>query len=563
MVASSLPICFPPASGVPFASGPPWWWDTTGGSLPALNQREDDPRWRGSTRRGFDGPWASQQGEEAGFRALSNPEPPGQGLYLSWTIKADNSLDPAEDRIVVGFRTPGKAYLFRLEPFPLQGPGAFVPLAVTRMFEVGGASSPAPAWVGARGRVLAGATTWTIQLHVPVRSGGPEVDAAGIQLASTFKFYFEVRVKLAGVVNPYTLRYPAAANDSDASTWDDATIGGTGCGQHVATEAWSIRTTNNPPHRIKFGSNFVNTLVVDARNNTGSQIGSDVIRSRFWIANWGSIPNDPNNATNLWAPIPPPASGPGSNPNPINDGTTGEIRQTWVVDGQFLTDFQNGLRWEHQCLLCELSGGNLTYSPASTQNNFELAVASRFERDAQISVRGLPDPGTAERDVYLLVTTTNMPERVEQRPPPGPAPDLRAVRGKEDGEDGDGEFDPYATDLSGFDLIRRDEPTYVVHVFNDSGPIDPDTGVPTLVAQTPFGYAVGHDGPLHGWEHSLTGARLTQVGPNLYRLRAPTGGEAVVTTRIEALERPRSWLERLLRWLLRLLRRLLRKLLGR
>jgi len=101
-----------------------------------------------------------------------------------------------------------------------------------------------------------------------------------------------------------------------------------------------------------------------------------------------------------------------------------------------------------------------------------------------------------------------------------------------------------------------------VHVFHDSGTTDPDTGLPVLVPQTPFGFAVDHSGELHGWRHQLSGATLTEVGPNLYRIRVPTGGEAVVTTEIEALELPPEWWKRLLRWLLRLLRRFLRWLLG-
>jgi hypothetical protein len=67
---------------------------------------------------------------------------------------------------------------------------------------------------------------------------------------------------------------------------------------------------------------------------------------------------------------------------------------------------------------------------------------------------------------------------------------------------------------------------------------------------------VTHEGKLHGWEHQLAGANLTQVGPNLYRLRVPAGGEAVVTTSISARERRPSWWERLLRLLLAILRRL-------
>jgi hypothetical protein len=569
---------------VPFAGGPPVWWNTIDGSLPALNDRLDDPRWRGCTRHGFDGPWASAQGEEAGFRALSNAEAPGSALYLSWTVKADNVQDDNADAVVVGFESPdGTARQLRLEAFPFQAGGtAFRNLASARLFTLGTPGSVvAPAWVTDRGRVFAAGDEWTIQLHVPVRSGGPVIDGAGIQLASTFRFYFSIRVRL-GAAATYTLTYPPNVNENDPTTWDNATIGGGGCGDVVSIVGGSVRTTNNPAHRIRYlaqnapGPAPTNVLVADLQNNSGNALGTNAVRTRFFIANWGSIPNQPNMAASLWQPIPAPAGGPGGNPNPINDGTAGQVQQSWVVQDPLLAGFRSGDRWSHQCILCELSGGGITFSPASTSSNFELVAASTFRRDALISVRGLPDPGTPERDVYLLVSTTNMPAQVDQRPPPRDAkpPSIVAVDegdgdggGHGDGDgDGDGRFDPSATDFSGFDLLRRDEPTYVVHVFHDSGLKEADSGLPILVPQTPFGFAVSHDGELHGWEHALTGATLTQVGPNLYRLRVRTDGEAVVTTSITAREHPRSWWRWLLRCLIRLIRRLiawLRKLLGR
>jgi hypothetical protein len=553
-----MPLCFPQAFGVPFAGGPPVWWNTTDGSLPVLNQRLDDPRWRGSTRIGFDGPWASQAGEEAAFRGLHAIDGAQMGLYLSWTVKADNTQDAGQDRVTVAFRTPsGNAYAFRLEAFPLQaGPNAFRPLAATSMFQVGNPTpQAAPAWVGARGRVIASGSIWAIQLHVPVRTAGPDVDANGIHLDPTFKFWFEIRVMLGGG-GPYTVALPGAP--ANPAGWEDATIGGTGCGQVVSISGSGIRTNNTPNHRIRYGSGQINDLIAEPLNSTGGQVAAGAIAARYFIANWGSIPNDPNNATNLWAEVP---GGPATNANPVNNGATGHIALSWIVQNPFLQDFLNNTRWEHQCMLVELSGGGLTFSPASAFRNMEFSTASTFAREAQISVRGLPDPGTPQRDVYLLVRTTNMPERVGPRPKPDdPDADRRIAALRSRGEEGEGEYDPYATDLGGFDLVARDEPTYIVHVFHDTGQTDAESGRPVLTAQTPFGYVINHEGPLHGWRHELSGATLTQVGPNLYRLRVPTGGEAVVSTRIEAVERPRTWWKRLLRWLLALLRRLVRKL---
>jgi hypothetical protein len=557
-----MAICLPQAVGVPFAGGPPVWWNTVDGSLPALNQRLDDPRWNGCTRVGFDGPWASAAGEEAAFRALHAVEGGQTALYLSWTVKADNTQDAGADRVTVGFRTPsGNAYAFRLEAFPLQvGPNPFRPLANSSMFQVGNpVSQPAPAWVGAYGRVISsGGSVWAIQLRVPIRNAGPDVDANGIHLDQAFKFWFEIRVMLGGG-GPYTVALPGPNVAGNPVLWDDATIGGVGCGQVVSIDSSRIRTNNTPSNRIRFGMAQTNELIAEPLNSTGNQVAGGAIAARYYIANWGSIPMDPNNATNLWTEIP---NGPANNPNPINNGSSGLISLSWIVQNPFLQDFINGSRWHHQCMLVELSGGGLAFSPASAFRNMEFVNASTFEREAQISVRGLADPGTPQRDVYLLVMTTNMPERVEPRPKPRD-PDLQPTVGLskpqgENGGGGEGEYDAYATDLSGFDLVARDEPTYVVHVFHDTGVTDAETGLPVLAAQTPFGYVVGHEGPLRGWAHDLGGATVSQVGPNLYRLRVPTGGEAVVSTRIEAVERGLSWWERLLRWVLALLRHLLR-----
>jgi hypothetical protein len=552
-----VPICFPTATGVPFANEPPHWWDTAGSSVPALNDRVDDPRWRGATRLGFDGPWASASGEEAGFRALSLPTGGGGfELFLSWTVKADNSQDPGGDRVRIGFQTPGAAYLVQLEPFALMaGSANFRPLRTALVFPVGsGALSPTPAWVGARGRVIASATSWTVQLHVPVRSGAPDIDGAGIQLPNPFRFFFDIRVAITGGAQ-FTVTYPSTGVAGTPSTWDVATIGGTGCGQVASILASSLRTANPSPHTIRYGGPAapVNTLIADVSNGTPNGIPAGTLNSRFWIANWGSIPNDPNQATNLWAEIPqPPPTAPNhaTNLNPIDPGNTGPVTHDWIVGSPFLAEFLAGTRWTHQCLLCEISGGSVPFSPSSASSNFDIVAASEFSRDAQISVRGLPDPGTAQRDVYLLVRTTNMPQRVQ---PPRQEP--RAASKEDDGDDD--RFDRAATDFSGMELFQRDHPTYVVHVFHDSGQVDPETGRRILVPQTPFGYVVHHDGRLDGWEHDLTGPGITEVGPGFYRIRVPTGGEAVVTTKITARERPSSWLERLLRALLALLRKLL------
>lgn len=585
-----MAICFPVGFGVPFANGPPVWWNETDGSLTVLNRRFDDPRWSGCTRVGLGALGAS---EDPAFRALHAVDGTGKTwLHLSWIVRGSNSQDPTANFVLVGFQGTGlPGVVLRAVPFrpgadplpPPSGPNRYLlGSAVQFAPPNSGVSAAAPSWLGSFGRVFSspGGQFWAVHLRVPIKHAGTEIDEDGINVGpagATFKFGFRVGVTLngGGPVGPYT--YPRSTLFSMAApaTWDDATVGGTGCGQVISINGSQISSDPPPDHTINFSAAGaaagVNNLIALPLNSTGATVNQNAIRARFFIANWGSQP-DPNQATDLWTEISPTTVA--TNLNPINIGTTGPITLPWTVDGPMLSQFRAGLRWKHQCMLVELSGGGeLNFSPSSASRNMEFVAASTFTRDAQISVRGLPDPGTPQRDVYLLVKTTNMPARVEQ-PRPEPEPEPTPIRSRRqqaaaaDGRDDDGDYDgdgkggcdidPHATDLSGFDLIARDHPTYVVYAFHDTGEVDSGSGLPMLEPQVPFGYVVSHDGALHGWEHELTGANLTLVGPDLYRLRVPTDGDAVVTTRIEALERPIPWWERLVRWLLAHLRKVCR-----
>ena len=576
-----MAFCIPSATGVPGASGPPVWWNTIDGSLPDLNLRWDDPRWRGCTRLGLGVAGGS---EPAAFRALHAVEGATTYLYLSWIVKADNAPDPGIDSLVVGFQrvAGGPAYAFQAGPYPLVMPGTppMHPLGASGRVNLPDTTvvNP-PTWLNQYGRVFSGgASTWGILLRVPIRNAAPDVDDNGIFLGPTFRFGFELTVGLQmGQPSPVFYRHPAGFTmNPDAPAWDTVTIGGAGCGQNVTFAGHQIRNSLPPGHKIHFSPAGPpapsNTLLAEPTNGTGADIPAGRIAARFFVANWGSQPGMPNAATNLWTELP---NGNPPGPPPTNgvlapNGGQASIALPWTVNDThhpLLTDFRNGTRRPHQCVYVELSGAGIPFSPSSAYTNMDLAAtASTFVRDAEISVRGLPDIGTPQRDVYLLVATTNMPERIDPAPqkPPGETPSAVAKarrRGTDDARsDGEHEprIDPDATDLDGYDLLARDLPTYVVHAFHDTGEVTAG-GAPVLAPQIPFGYVVTHDGELHGWRHELTGANLTQVGPNLYRLRVPTNGEAVVTTRIEAVEQPGlTWWKRLLRWLLAHLRKLLR-----
>ena len=578
-------ICFPQATGVPFASGPPVWWNDVDGTLPALNRRPDDPRWSGCTRIGLGAPGVNEDPSVRGLHAVDDDGK--TWLHLSMTVRATNSQDPTLNAVHVGFqRQGGTALRLRAVPFPLvqppDAPGVHL-LALARQFVPPNSLNPAtaPPWMTSFGRVFSGGGDfWAVHLRIPITHAGADIGEDGINVGAvgaTFKFGCQVQVTLkgGGPAGPFT--FPRSGFPlNDPSSWADATIGGTGCGAVVSIDSSQIRSDPPPDSTINFtlagppGS--PNTLVASPLNSTGNQVDPGAIQARFYVANWGSQPN-PNQASGVWTEVLPGSQA--VNVSSIAAGANGLISLPWTVTGTMLTEFRTGVRWSHQCLLAELSGGGLDFSPSSAVRNMDFVGASTFVRDAQISVRGLPDPGTPKRDVYLLVKTTNMPARVPPpRPDPDPPPDrtrddvakarAAAATADPDGDgDGNGEYepvyDPFATDLSGFDIIARDHPTYVVYAYHDTGEIDDESGLPWLAPQVAFGYVVGHDGELHGWEHELTGASLTLVGPDLYRLSVPTDGEAVVTTRIKALERLPSWWERLWRWLLAHLRKLCRR----
>src|SRR4051812_6053871 len=105
-----MPTCIPALVGVPISdgvggfsmSGPPRWWDSTG-TLPAFNQRLEDPRWNGSTAITY--PDITGVSGETALLRVGYADDSGQRyLYLSWWVKADPALS-GNEALYVGFQS--------------------------------------------------------------------------------------------------------------------------------------------------------------------------------------------------------------------------------------------------------------------------------------------------------------------------------------------------------------------------------------------------------------------------------------------------------------------------
>jgi hypothetical protein len=181
-------------------------------------------------------------------------------------------------------------------------------------------------------------------------------------------------------------------------------------------------------------------------------------------------------------------------------------------------------------MLVELSSvhpGGEVFLNNSIRRNMDLVGASKFSRDAEISIVGLQPLSPVPRDVYLYLETINMPARATQ--------------------DSEGRRKDFSRsmDSAGFaaqgrptieDLIKY-LPTYRVHVYHDTGRRTTLLGGGSrriLSPQSSFGFFVEHEGELYGWETRLYGAE--KLAERFYIVRVPNNGSVRVTTAIQARE---------------------------
>lgn len=607
-------VCIPQAGGVPALGGPPNWDDDANDDdvpndcspdagmpdpalcFPQVWPRLDDPRWRGAHAISF----GSGAVEQVSFRLLKAGTGASAALYLSWDIKADALLEPSFDHIALAISPGGAAQDVLMEIVPFGGLAAdmtaeFPYSTQTRLRPAAGAAfgaaQPAePDWL------KAGTThvwldvanqTWAVNVKLPIAAAYD----AGINLASSFKLWFEVPVSQpGGTVVPYrnsALDFTAIETGTSSAGWPQfnrsIAPGGAGCDKGVSLAVANVGTKFVDgggvarPNRIDITG--PNTFFARPTNETGANVPANRITATFRIANWGTQPDwndvaDPANA--LWKQI----GGSATNAGVIANGTTAseaasnEITLPWTLTNAERCEFDPALgagcpnaaptRRPHQCMLVELSGGGYTYTPASVYRNMDFVDASKFERAAEISVAGLkPLSGAAQRDVYLLVRPYQMPRDVAKAPPQDSLRDFGALHAflskaileqphsathavaPRLGQPRFGDLEALLNlkfergKLAGrpplglsTEILKQIYPTYIVHAYHDTGETMTWRGVTrkVLKPQSSFGYHIHHEGGLQGWKHMLAGA--VEIAPNFYKLGVPEKGSVKVSTNI-------------------------------
>jgi opacity protein-like surface antigen len=548
--------CVPRAIGVPGQAAPPNWWNM--GASPnapdRFSTRLDDPRWRGAANhtRG------TGTAEQVAFRVLHSTAGAATGLYLSWNVKVVPSLVVnTNNRLFVGF-SPGGGQDDVIISIQLSNnaPGQATS-QYSAAFYTKPAASPGdaytggntPAWLGGRTRIWVQNNpnnSLAVQMMIPFSNQSP---ASGLNLSTTFRMWYELRVMPEMGAAYIIYKFPMAAADitvdgegddlyPETGTWEEMRLtSGTADAPDpqcptdgISLKTGKIGTTNNPTSLMNLQS--ANTFVAKPFNNTGQAIPAGQLRATFYIANWGSQVglDDSGDPAGLWVKLRDGEEV--ENAAVINNNNEGNISFPLTFNAGEKAPFENGQKTMHQCMLVQLTATtNLKFLNDSAVRNMDFVNASTFERDAEISVVGLPAlGGSPRRDVYLYVETANMPARVrrdDRNPSVGGVPatgfGAATTPGNRPGGDISGELDPVM-------------PTYRVHAYHDTGRRVTRNGTTftILSPQNSFGYYVTHNGALEGWRHSLTGAE--QLSPNFYRVAVPHNGAVKIRTTIEAIE---------------------------
>lgn len=548
-------FCVPPAYGVPGRPGPPEW-----ASGSAIDTKIDDPRWVGATSQAYPVAGSSAQSQ---VRALVQ----GNTLYLSFQVFVDANGTGGQDSVYVALAqnngSPGKLIRVKVTTTTdgdAQGSAAYTSEYYTSTNATSAWTTHLPdAGYTAMTQDLAiwrsgGGDNWAVNLKINL------ADAA-LGLSSPFKMWTGTVVQEVSSPVPMFVTYawpngtagavaasgttapPTTPNAIASGDWGDVSIGSAGCSTGVSL-AWN-------QIGIKSGSTLTNEIST-INNNTfaawptyaGVSTGVDKIKAQFRIANWGSAAE--------WTPL----------FGPIGSDASGKMEQECQQGSGSLPSCPTltASQPRHQCMLVTLtSTQSVTFLNDSVYRNMDFVNTSYFERDAEISIKGLPPlkDSKGQRDVYLYVKTSNMPKetkgpldekklmaaldqanaRLVPLPPPPPRGDLRAAQ-------------PQVVPKAQERLITSSKtphealasawPTYEVHVFYDTGEkrgFGNDV-LGRLQPGMPFGFYAYHHGSLEGWLHEMVGlnAQLQQVAPNFYKVVIPDNGSIKLTNRLEARE---------------------------
>jgi hypothetical protein len=588
--------CVPTAIGVPaLPPGTPKWPDwTTAPSGPYGGY--DDPRWQGSLGNGTLG-FGAHPDDQAEFRALTYNDGSKDYLVLMLWVKVDPGPAAVGDIAYLGLSDGAAAsatavsHVIKLVRSGIASQTGATPAAadlVLRYRDAGGNwndVAPKPSWLTADTRIdqtcggaPATCDTWIYRVRVPVESTATAANPTnGVKIpAGGFKLWYEMHVASQDAAAtsyttshkfPDTASEPGGAPESypDPSTWSSAKLGvGAGCATGISLTNGQIQVSNSGTtsgHEISVIN--ANTFHARPMNNSTITYGDSEIEARFRIANWGSAIGD----SPTWEDLPAPAvncvHATGAGTTTVMPGNPFDLTCTWTLNANqrctYRPDVYNTCspmppsRYHHQCIFVTLAPRTGAIHPAffsqqSSWNNMEFVNASKFEREAEINIKGLTPTAGPTRDVYLYVKTENMPAVVPAdgggSQDAGTPNDARVARvppqrkGRVTTKDAAVLHAQVDAGKLTYDQVAQIMPTYKVYVWYDSGSTAGSAKV--LTPMPAFGYLVAHDGELTGWEHTIEGrggAILSRIAPNFYRVGVPHNGSVKVDTTISTVDR--------------------------
>jgi len=523
-------FCLPVGGGVPWAGGPPDWWNPADAAAP-YNPSTDDPHWRGA----FERTNGSGGGTQAFFRGINGTAGGTTNLYLSWVVLLNMPIVPGTTQLWVALSAGPGSDALRLELGPPNASGSQASATYDRSVSglKAGTSNwiqsiPTPTWLATQTRAwtnpkvsanapMQSALAWAFELVVPLGTNLDPTNTVNVTLApgTPFKLWYSMILKLdpnlpngAVEINfPSSVYSVNVENSPDVTQWADyrpaATPADPGCSATGITIQYGDIGTNDDDGsatgapRFTAGTRDQYEIKLDLSDPTPNANPPNhdnhffaspefpagtpdpekaAVTARFRLADWGTTIGTPT--TLSWTDLP------GGDAVPY-DTAAGQCHFLWPTNAdlgnpltqQLLSDFRSGAKEPHQCMLVELSStfGTETFLQDSVYANMHVVGASRVTREAVVDVRGLAPLGLEPRDVVLWVQTNNMPATIElggNGGDGGPQIDerLAAVQGG-DGQaagGGDGQGDGQAMGGT-VDQLAQTLPTFTVQPFYDTG----------------------------------------------------------------------------------------------
>jgi len=583
-----MTVSIPSAAGVPGISGPPIWFP----GEPTFDPDLDDVRWRGATKRTF----GSGTGGSNYFRATQATVAAQKFIYLTFRAAFVQQLSDADDLIYLGLQKHGTnaAMVVRITAHgatftPAGPPSANNPatVAAVDIWTLSGGvwnfQAMPPTWISQHARMyLQNASDdladpnnrWGVQLRIPANTVGGITDNSGPNLGTDFDMWYLIHGVTGGnptILADYRTAGSTSQNDLDnlafpqPGQWDEFQLTSAAATSGGVAISWGDVVVQNAAHGegTLIDNHNDNTFVARPRNYSTVDIPAGNINATFRIANWGSVPGNPNMpdfSTGAWDFVPGnnevtpvisslviPHIAAGTNP-PLNAPIALAANMNLLVPPKSL----------HQCVLVTLSGANINFLNDAIYQNMNYDGASTLTRDADISVVGLKAFAPTPRDVYLAVEKLNMAPRDKadekqflqasmqrlMRSGGELAEKLKraqAILSDLGAETKEQRLQILIRVLAEVGLTEEEIdqlfPTFRIHVYHDTGErvARPDgTERPVLKEQSSFGIYAYHEGTLEGWASSIQGAQ--RIEENLYLIPVPNDGSAKITVKVQAVQ---------------------------